>query len=196
MTMQPDAAAGVDDQMAGGRNTTANYGTASFLCIGNDEANSERVLIHFDLSSLGSRASVTSCLLTLTVRQVTAPTAGSVARLRRSDWSETGASWATYKSGAAWSVAGAGSTATDVDRTLAVPFAPPTALGAFTFPSLQALCQDAVQNRAGALDLIIAQDADQSGVCTGSCVPHEFCSRSSDWTTATERPKLVVGWRP
>ena len=49
---------------------TANYGTASFLCIGNDHANSERVLIHFDLSSLGSRASIASCLLTLTVRQV------------------------------------------------------------------------------------------------------------------------------
>jgi hypothetical protein len=93
-------------------------------------------------------------------------------------------------------VAGAASVATDVDRTLAVPFAPPTALGAFTFPSLRALCQDALQNRAGALDLIIAQDADQSGACTGTCVPHEFCTRSSDWTTAAERPKLVVGWMP
>jgi hypothetical protein len=194
--MQPDAASGVDDQMAGGRNTTANYGTGSSLCIGNDQANTERVLIGFDLSSLGSQASVTSCRLTFTVRQVTAPTAGSIARLRRADWSEISASWATYRTGAAWTVAGAGSPTTDVDRSLAVPFAPPTVLGAFTFPSLQALCQDAVWNRAGKLDLIIAQDADQSGACTGSCVPHEFCSRSSDWTTAAERPKLVVGWVP
>jgi hypothetical protein len=195
-TMQPDPAGGVDDQMAGGRNTTGNYGTSAFLCVGNDQWNSERVLIHFDLSSLGNQASVTSCLLTFTVHQVTAPSAGRITRVRRGDWSETGASWTMYKAGAAWTAPGAGSTTTDVDRTLEVVFAPPVGVGAFTFPSLQALCQDAVRNRAGALDLVIHQDLDQNGACTGSCVPHEFCSRSSDYATAAARPKLVVGYVP
>ena len=73
---------------------------------------------------------------------------------------------------------------------------PPAALGPFTFPSIQALCQDAVRNRGGALDLILEQTVDQNGGCSGACVAHEFCSRSSDWSTAAERPKLFVGWVP
>jgi hypothetical protein len=192
--MQPDPPSGLDDQIAGGRNTTANYGAGSFLCAGNDAANSERILIHFDLSPLGSAASVTSCLLTVSVYQVTAPTPGHVRRLRRNDWSEAASSWALYSTGAAWTAAGAGDPTTDVDTTLGVAFAPPGATGPFTFPSLQALCQDAVRNRAGALDLIIEQDIDQNGACSGACVAHEFCARSSDYATATDRPKLVVGY--
>src|SRR5204862_4431137 len=124
-----------------------------------------------------------SCLLTFTVHQVTAPTAGRIVRVRRSDWSETGASWATFKSGNSWSVPGAGDAATDVDGTLAVTYAPPAATGAFTFPSLLALCQDAVRSRAGALDLVVEQGTDQNGACAGACIAHEFCSRSSDDTT-------------
>jgi hypothetical protein len=36
----------------------------------------------------------------------------------------------------------------------------------------------------------------QDGACTGACVPHEFCSRSSDYATAIDRPKLVVTYVP
>jgi len=194
--MQPDPMAGVDNQMAGGLNTTGNYGTGSFLCAGNDQANSERILIHFDLSSLGAAASVTSCRLTFTVYQVTAPTSGRILRLRRNDWSETASTWTAYKTGAPWTAPGAADTTTDIDTTLAVPFTPPSALGAFTFPSLQALCQDAVRNRAGALDLVIRQDVDQDGACAGACVSHKFCGRSSDYATPSARPMLVVGYVP
>jgi hypothetical protein len=196
LTMQPDPTSGVDNQITGGLNTSSNYGTASFLCAGNDQANSERSLIHFDLSSLGAGASVTSCRLTFTVYQVTAPTSGHVLRLRRNDWSESGSTWTTYKSGASWTAPGAADTISDVDPTLGVPFAPPAAVGMFTFPSLNALCQDAVSNRAGALDLVIRQDVDQDGACAGACVPHEFCSRPSDYATASARPMLVVGYVP
>jgi hypothetical protein len=195
-TLQPDPTSGIDNQMAGGSNTTSNYGAAAFLCVGNDRANSERVLIHFDLGPLGTTARVTSCLLTLTTNQVTAPTTGRIERLRRNDWSENASSWAVFTTATAWTTPGAGSATSDVDPTGAVPFAPPTAIGAFTFPSIQALCQDAVQNRAGKLDLLIRQDVDQDGACTGACVPHEFCSRSSDYTTAIDRPKLVLTYVP
>src|SRR5882672_11449409 len=139
-------------KLPGGRNTADNFGAASFLCVGNDQANSERVLLHFDLSSLRTGATVTSCLLTFTVNQVSAPTAGRILRLRRNDWSE----------------ASAGSAASDVDATNAVTFTPLAAIGAYTFPSIHALCQDAVQNRAGRLDLLIRQDVDQEGSCSGS----------------------------
>jgi hypothetical protein len=182
--------------MAGARNATSNYGTATFLCVGNDQANSERVLIHFDLTPLGTGATVTACQLTFTVNQVTAPTAGHVLRLRRNDWTEAGSTWNSYKAGAAWTAPGGGDTTSDVDATMEVAFTPPVAAGAFTFPSLQALCQDAVTSRAGALDLLIRQDVDQGGACTGACVAHEFCSRSSDYTTAANRPNLVVGYVP
>jgi len=196
LTLQPDPAAGVDNQMAGARNATNNYGAATFLCVGNDQANSERVLVHFDLSSLGSGATVTSCLLGFTVDQVAAPTAGQILRLRRNDWTESGSTWTAYKTGASWTAPGAGDTTTDVDTTSAVSFTPPAATGAFTFPSIQALCQDAVSRRSGALDLLIRGNADQNGACTGSCTPHEFCSRSSDYTTASARPTLVVTYSP
>src|SRR6185369_8353299 len=101
-----------------------------------------------------------------------------------------------FKRGNAWSVPGAGDAATDVDATLAVAYAPPPATGAFTFPSLQTLCQDAVRSRAGALDLVVEQNTDQNGACAGTCVAHEFCSRSSDYTTPGNRPRLVVGYVP
>jgi hypothetical protein len=196
LTLQPDSAAGIDNQMAGLQGAAMNYGTASFLCVGNDQANSERVLIHFDLSSVGTAATVTSCLLTFTVNQVTAPAPGHILRLRRNDWSETESNWTVYKSRTPWGALGASDTTTDVDATLAVPFEPPMAPGLFTFPSLQALCQDAVSQRDGALDLLIRQDVDQEGACTGTCVARDFCSRSSDYTTATDRPVLVVRFTP
>jgi hypothetical protein len=196
LTIQPDATAGIDNQLAGGRNTTANYGTGSFLCVGNDQSNSERVLLHYDLSALGAQASVTSCLLTLSVNQVTEPTLGKIMRLRRNDWSETGSSWVAYKTGAAWTAPGASDETSDVDTVLAISFAPPAAAGSFTFPPIQALCQDAVRNRTGSLDLVVRGDADQDGACAGACVAHEFCSRSSDYATAAARPKLVVGYVP
>jgi hypothetical protein len=194
--LQPDPSSGVDNQMAGGSNTAANYGAAAFLCVGNDQRNTERVLIHFDLGALGATARVTSCLLTLATSQVAAPTSGHIERLRRNAWSESASTWAAYNTGAAWTTPGAGSTTSDVDTAGAVLFAPPSVPGAFTFPSIQALCQDAVQNRAGSLDLLIRQDVDQDGACTGACASHEFCSRSSDWATPAERPKLVVGYVP
>ena len=158
--------------------------------------NSERAAVHFDLSAVSPAVTVTGCLLTVTVRQVTAPTAGRVLRLRRSDWSETGSTWNAYKTGASWTAPGAGSTVSDVDITAAVPFAPPSALGAYTFPSLQRLCQDAVTNRGRVLDLLIRQDVDQDGACSGACVSHEFCSYASDVTTPAWRPRLVVGYLP
>ena len=111
---------------------------------------------------------MTSCLLTFTVNQVSAPTAGRILRLRRNDWSEASSSWAAYRLGASWTTPGAGSAASDVDATNAVTFTPPAAIGAYTFPSIHALCQDAVQNRAGRLDLSIRQDVDQEGSCSGS----------------------------
>jgi len=196
LTLQPDAAAGVDNQITGARNATSNYGTGASLCVGNDQANSERAAIRFDLSSIPPGATVTSCLLTLTVRQVTSPTSGRIVRLRRGDWSEAGSTWNAYKAGASWTAPGAGSTVSDVDITAAVPFAPPSTLGAYTFPSLRGLCQDAVANRGRVLDLVIRQDVDQDGACSGACVSHEFCGYGSDVTTPAWRPRLVVGYVP
>jgi hypothetical protein len=194
--LQPGPDAGVDNQIAGLAAAGFNYGTEPFLCVGNDAANSERVLIHFDLSQLGSRATVTSCFLTFTVNQLTAPTSGRILRLRRNGWSESGSNWTVYQPMTPWGALGASDPATDVDETSAVPFAPPTVVGLFSFPSVQAFCQDAVTQRAGSLDLLIRQDVDQEGACTGSCVAHDFCSRSSDWGTPTDRPSLVVGYTP
>jgi hypothetical protein len=194
--LQPDPDAGVDNQIAGLAAAGFNYGTKPFLCVGNDAANSERVLIHFDLSQLGSGATVTGCFLTFTVNQVTAPTSGRILRLRRNGWSEIASNWTVYQPMTPWGALGASDPATDVDETSAVPFVPPTVVGLFTFPSVQALCQDAVTQRAGSLDLLIRQDVDQEGACTGSCVASDFCSRSSDWGTPTDRPSLLVGYTP
>src|SRR5581483_870274 len=151
----------------------SNYGTTTNLFVGNagSSTTTYRSVLDFNLGSIPPGATVTGCTLTLNVNQRTSPTAGHIRRLCGEHWidgnaqSETQATWNRWRSASptAWGTAGAGSTAAcsaGGDYTLAdeVAYTAPAANGFFTFPSMTALCQDAITNRSGWLRLRINQD--------------------------------------
>ncbi len=181
---------------------TRNWGTDASLFVGvtNAADNIYRTFIEFDLSDIPTNAVVSGCTLRVNVTQRTSPTAGHVQRLCAERWldgdgqSENQATWDVWKTGAAWTTGGAGtggSCGAGADYTTdgAVAYTPPAGTGAFTFPDLSGLCQDAVRARGGKLRLRIAQDSEatQSNL---------FKVDSSDASTAANRPKLTVTWSP
>ena len=197
----PAGSANVDTQ---GRlsSPTNNFGNDAALFIGvtNAANNAFRTFMAFQLAGIPAGAVVTDCRLTLNIIQRTNPTAGHVRRLCGEHWldgdgqSEAQASWTNWRTGTAWGTAGAGTgtsgacTAT-IDYTTVgeVPYTPPAGTGLFTFPTLTALCQDALTARGGWLRLRISQDSEaaQSNLLKFD---------SSEAGTATNRPKLVVTW--
>jgi hypothetical protein len=105
---------------------------------------------------------------------------------------EAQATWNNWKSGSTWSVAGAGSTAScaaggDYTTTGEVAYTPPAGTGLFTFPSLVALCQDAISQRDGWLRLRLSQNSEAT---QSNLIKFD----SSDASTATSRPRLSVTW--
>jgi hypothetical protein len=179
---------------------TTNYGTDANLYVGvtNGADKVYRSMVAFRLADVPAGAIVTDCRLTVNVTQRTNPTPGHVRRLCGEHWldgngqGEAQVTWNGWKTGSPWGGAGASSTAScatggDYTTVGEVPYTPPAGTGTFTFPSLTALCQDALVQRAGWLRLRISQasEATQSNLIKFD---------SSDATTATNRPKLVVTW--
>jgi hypothetical protein len=181
---------------------TSSFGTDPDLYVGVTNASDKvyRTVMAFNLSDVPAGAIISACSLTVNVTQRTSPTAGHVRRLCGEHWldgdgqSEAQATWNTWKSGAPWTVAGAGSTTGcaaggDYTTTDEVGYTPPGGTGLFTFPDLSPLCQDALANGGGWLRLRISQDAE-------STQSNLIRLDSSDATTATHRPKLQVAWSP
>jgi hypothetical protein len=157
-----------------------------------------RTLIAFDLGDIPAGAVVTDCRLAVNVIQRTNPTAGTISRICVEHWldgdgqSESQATWSSWRTGAAWGAAGAGSTAAcsaggDYSAANQVAYTPPSGTGLFTFPNLAALCQDAVALRASWLRLRISQNSEAT-------VSNLIKFDTSDAATPANRPKLVVTW--
>jgi hypothetical protein len=179
---------------------TTNSGTDVNLYVGvtNGPTKVFRTIMAFNLADIPAGATVSACTLTVNVTQRTSPTVGHVRRLCGEHWldgdgqSEGQATWTNWRTGTAWGVAGAESTAAcaaggDYTTTDEVPYTPPAGSGLFTFPDLSALCQDALANRGGWLRLRISQDAETT---QSNLIKFD----SSDASTASNRPKLSVTW--
>lgn len=97
-----------------------NYGTDTAVSgIGeqnNDVGVYKRFLIKFDLSSIPASANITSATLSLWIQADYSSNARDykVYRILR-NWVEAEATWNSWKSGSAWTTAGAGSNGNDVD---------------------------------------------------------------------------------
>jgi hypothetical protein len=194
----PAGTANVDTNIRLSASTTT-YGTDSALVVGvtNGADKVYRTIVAFRLDGIPAGATVTSCRLTLNVNQRTSPTPGHIRRLCGEHWldgdgaSENQATWASWQTGAGWGLAGAGATACDAggDYTTEgeVAYTPPASTGPFIFPDVAALCQDALDQRAGWLRLRLSQDAEtvQSNLLKFD---------SSEASSAANRPKLTVTW--
>ncbi len=179
---------------------TTNYGTDPSLYVGvtNGPDKIYRTLMAFDLSNIPAGAVITSCKLTVNVTQRTNPTAGHVRRLCAQHWldgdgqGENQATWSQWKTGSAWGSPGADSSAPctangDYTTDAEVAYVPPAGTGAFTFPDLSGLCQNAIDQATGRLRLRITQDSEAT---QSNLIKFD----SSDASTAANRPKLVVTW--
>ena len=174
----------------------ATLGDSPQIFVGNDTSNAERALLRFDLAHVPAQATIVSCLLTLHVVTHNRPEAGKIYRVKQQGWVESAATWNRYDGVTAWTTPGAfdpNEVQSDVVVTAGpdgpIAYGEPTT-GTFTFPDLSSLCQDAVDNRGGSLDVMIKQDDDAPGATA------EFgFSRRTDSLPA-ERPMLMVVFAP
>jgi hypothetical protein len=194
----PAGSANVDTNIRLDTSST-NLGTDPNVYVGvtNGPTKDFRAIMAFNLADIPSGATITGCTLKVNVTQRTNPTPGHVRELCSEHWldgdakSETQATWLSWKTGTPWTMAGAGSAGvcgSGVDYTTSneIAYTPPAGTGAFTFPDLTPLCQNAIA-QGGWLRLRINQDAETTQ-------SHLFKFDSSDATTATNRPKLSVTW--
>lgn len=193
---QIDAQASADTAIFSG-NPDATLGNATQVFVGNDGTNSQRALLRFDLTAVPAGATVVACVLQVQVVTLNQAGSGQVYRVKQTAWSETTATWNRYDGVNAWTTPGAFNAVeamSDVVVTAGpdgpIAYAAPPSGGAFTFPDLSPLCQDALANRGGALDLFIKQDAD----APGPTAEFSFARRTD--SEATERPTLQVVFTP
>jgi len=173
----------------------STLGTLNQVFVGNDASNSQRALLRFDLTGIPANAIVTACTLDLNVVTLNEAGPGKVYRVKQPAWTEAGATWNSFDGVTPWTTAGTydpTEASSDVVVTAGpdgpIPYAAPERTGAFLLPDLTALCQDAVANRDGDLNLFLKQDVD----APGSTAELSF-SRRTDSEEA-ERPTLVVHW--
>jgi len=174
----------------------AMLGTLNQVFVGNDASNSQRGLLRFDLTGIPASATVASCTLDLNVVTLNEAGPGKVYRVKQPAWSEADATWNTFDGATPWTTPGAydpTEASSDVVVTAGpdgpVPYAAPERTGAFMLPDLTALCQDALANRAGDLNLLLKQDADAPGPTAELSFSRRTDSEDS------ERPRLVVTWQ-
>lgn len=107
-----------DNYMSSGHATT-NYGGVSILRVGVDsDPETHRSLLEFDIdwgTDIPDDATITAATLELYI-ELNNDADGRLyfaQRLRRLDWSESTSTWNNYKTGSAWTTAGAGSSSSD-----------------------------------------------------------------------------------
>jgi hypothetical protein len=171
-------------------------GTLNQVFVGNDASNSQRGLLRFDLTGIPANATVASCTLDLNVVTLNEAGPGKVYRVKQPAWSEADATWNTFDGATPWTTPGAydpTEASSDVVVTASpdgpIPYAAPERTGTFVLPDLTALCQDALANRAGDLNLLLKQDADAPGPTAELSFSRRTDSEDS------ERPRLVVTWQ-
>ena len=175
----------------------ANLGSFGQVFVGNDASNTQRALLRFDLTAVPANATVASCALTVNVVTLNQAGPGTVHRVKQPAWGESTATWNRYDGVTAWTTPGAFNALealSDVVVTAGpdgpVAYAPPSSAGPFTFPDLSGLCQDAIANRGGQLDLLVKQDAD----APAATAELSFARRTD--STERERPSLEVVYGP
>ena len=196
-TMPPMTFAGAADTAIFSGSPDATLGSSDQVFVGRDASNAQRVLLRFDLTSVPSTATVASCTLTVDVVALNQAGAGKIYRLKQPAWSQTAATWNRFDGVSAWTTPGAfdaNEASSDVVVTPGpdgpVAYSPPTGSEAFAFPDITGLCQDAVTNRSGALNLLIKQDDDAPGA-TAEMSFSRFTDNDPD-----ERPTLAVTLAP
>jgi hypothetical protein len=175
----------------------ANLGGFPQIFIGNDTHEAKRALLRFDLTAVPPGSTITSCTLVVDVVTHNNPGSGKIHRLKQTAWVESAATWNRYDGATGWTTPGAFNPSEAQSDVVVTPgpdgpiaYTAPTKTGAFTFPDLTTLCQDAVTNRGSSLDILVKQDDDTPGTTAEFSI-----SRRTDSVEA-QRPMLMVAFVP
>jgi hypothetical protein len=187
-TSQPGSS-GVDTYLSS-YDTTSNFGNSVTLQVGETNAASNRVsraLVKFDLSSIPASATINSATLSLwqTAELSDNDTTIRVYRSLR-DWTEPGATWNLYKSATNWGAVG-GFDATDSEQT---------DIGSLALTGTEANGEKQWTLTASAIQEITTGAFTDNGFLlkTDAETNDQYQFRSSDNTTAAERPKLLIDY--
>jgi hypothetical protein len=187
VTIQPSSA----DTFFDPSHATTNYGTDTTLhtrpkwTTGFDER--RRIAIKFDFSA-AVPAGATISLATLSLYDGT-PSSDSrrtitVSRLLRTDWVDTEALWAVYKTGSNWGTAGALNTTSDVSTTDAAVSDSPASAGWQNW-TVTAQVQTARDSVGGIAHFLVADEGGDSATAGNI-----YCSREN--TNTSLLPKLYI----
>ena len=192
LTLQPDAAAGVDSYVQSNQAATNNANGAT-LYVGEWSGASfvNRSMMQFDLSSIPANAKIDSATLTLTiVTKNGASVAGTLGayRLKR-EWVENQVTWTVYSTGNNWQTAG-GFGADDCEQTnIGERILDPAVLAgteALTWTLDAAKVQEWIDGTLTNNGLLLKMATESD---------NDFGFASSDHATASARPKLEVIYR-
>lgn len=184
-TLQPGAE-GFDSWMDS-NNPTTNSGTSTEMQVMNSpEKNS---IIKYDVSSIPSSATVTSATFSLFFHNTGGTGGAPTINLHRvlRNWVEAEVTFNNWKSANAWTTGGAKSNGNDRSATISAshttPSTPSNAFEDWTGSQLDTDVQNFVNGTWSNYGWGLY-------TTTASSLENDF--RTSDWTTASERPKLVV----
>lgn len=188
LTIQPDATAGLDNSIESAM-PDSNQATDTYFLSGQADAWGPDIyhgLIKFDLSSLPASAVILSTTFSLCVQDNFSMPNGmtlAVHRLKRA-WVETQATWNIYSAGNSWQTAG-GTGANDYESTPlgTVALVASETLNAFKNISLAGTSKAAIDLGNGWLTKATVETSGSD---------HMKGFYSSDATTASYRPKLVI----
>jgi hypothetical protein len=188
LILQPDAAAGLDSYIYSGAKTS-NFGTATDMGIGEDNNSNSKIarsLIKFDLSSIPTNATITSATLSLW----TSADLSSINRIIRIyrlkvPFNETQVNWNRSATGTNWQIAGASGTN---DRES-------TDIGSITILNNEALNleKQIVLNPSKIQEMVNGTFVNRGFILVADTEQDDrFNYKTSDSTTSTQRPKLVI----
>lgn len=194
LTLQPDAAAGVDAYLDRGIPDT-NYGAATQLYMRTGGGADRRSLARFDLSGLPIGAVVTAATLYLYNRACYTNATGSVNRIlaANSAWTEAGATWNFALGGATrWAGDAGGDGGADAGCSVSGVDYSAVLMGSWTWLTTDA----AGLEYAIALNVVEmnAMLAANHGFLLTANANNNNMMYSSDWGAPAVRPKLVVDY--
>lgn len=145
-----------------------------------------RTLMHFDVSVIPSGSTIVSSYLRLFCTQpIAGNSPGQLDRLTQTAWVENQATWNVYSTGNSWTVAGAASDTSTPQVTFTFPTVASDTSNFWTITGMEAMVQDALDNRSGALHFLMKQTTESGN--------DNLTFRDSEYAgTSGEQPRLFV----
>lgn len=188
LTLQPNAAAGLDTYIYSGASST-NYGTNAAMGVGEDNNTNNRIarsLIKFDLSSVPANAAIQDATLSIWTGSDLSSNNRTIRVYRlKTPFNETQATWNVSATGVNWQMAGA-SGANDREST---------AIGSVTILNNEALNveKQIPLTPAGIQEMVAGTFVNRGFLIQADTEQNDrFSYRTSDATTSSQRPKLVI----